>query len=159
LQFLLQTLEAGAGFADGSDLFLQDDVLRRGGPDDFRKPSQVGRAPSGPTGVAAIVAEQEGCETELGVFEITDGILTRTGEITHGFIFSFGDIDPGEVPGTSQTGELYGLPTISLDPIAGLFGDQRGRYHPAVVPFCAQIPIEPVPTRAGFIDKDEVFGF
>jgi hypothetical protein len=125
--FLFETLEAVVLFADGSDIVLKDDLLRRGGTDDCRTPSQVGWAPIGPTGVAAIVSEQEGFETEVGIFESTDGLLTCTGESAHGFIFSFGDIDHGEVPGMSQMGELYGIPTISLDAIAGFCGDQRGR--------------------------------
>ena len=109
VQFLLQTLEAVAVFADGSDIFLQDDVLRGRGTDDCREPSQVGRAPMGPARVPAIGSEQKGFETELGVFAIAEGVFTGTGEIAHGFIFDLGDRDHGEVPGTGQPGQLYGI--------------------------------------------------
>jgi Uncharacterized protein conserved in bacteria (DUF2332) len=70
LQFLLQTLAAVAVFADGSDLFLKDDVLRWDGTDDFREPAQAGWVPIGPAAVADIVSEQEDLETEFGVFEV-----------------------------------------------------------------------------------------
>jgi hypothetical protein len=51
----------------------------------------------GPAGVADIVSEQKGFETELGVFEITDGIFTRPGEVAHGCILDLEDIDRSEI--------------------------------------------------------------
>ena len=114
----------------------------------------MGRAPIGPARVADIVSEQEGFETELGVFEIADGIFTRPGEITHGFIFHLGDIDRSEITRAGQAGQLHGVSAVGFDPITRFFGNQRGGHHPAVVAFFGQIPVEPVATRAGFIDED-----
>jgi hypothetical protein len=39
-----------------------------------------------------------------------------------------------------------------------LFGNQRGRHHPAVIAFFGQIAGEPVATGAGFVDADQMFG-
>ena len=64
-----------------TDIFLKDDVLRRCGTDHLREPSEVGRAPSGPAHITDILSQQKGFQTELGVFEIADGIFTRPGEI------------------------------------------------------------------------------
>jgi hypothetical protein len=105
------------------------------------------------------VSEQEGLETKLGVFEIADGIFTRTGEIAHGFIFDFGDIDHGEVPRARQAGQLHGISAVSFDPVAGFLGDQRGGSYPAVITFFHQIPIEPGATGTSFLDEDQVVGF
>ena len=80
-----------------SDVFLNNDLLRGRGTDNFREPPQVGRAPIGPAGVADIVAQQKGFKTEFGVFEITDGIFTRPGEVANGFILDLGDIDHSEI--------------------------------------------------------------
>jgi hypothetical protein len=111
-----------------------------------------------PAHVADIVSEQEGLETKRGVFEIADGVLTCTGEITHRFIFDLGDIHRREVPRAGQAGEWHSISAVGCDPVAGLFGDQRGGHHPTVVPFFHQVAGEPGATRAGFIDKDEVCG-
>ena len=85
LQFLFETLEAFGVFGDGSDVFLKDDLLSRAGTDHLREPPEMGWAPIGPAAVADIVSQQEGFETELGVFEIADGVFTRPREIPDGF--------------------------------------------------------------------------
>ena len=97
LEFLFETLEAFGVFVDRSDIFLEDDLLRRGGTDHLAEPSQVGRAPGGPARIADIVAQQEGFETKLGGLEITDGIFTSPAEVADGFVFHRGDIDGGEI--------------------------------------------------------------
>jgi hypothetical protein len=105
------------------------------------------------------VAEQKGFETELGVLEIADGIFTRPGEIAHGLIFELREIDRGKIPRARQAGQLHGVPAIGFDAIAGLFGNQRGRHHPAIVVFLGQIALEPIATGTGFVDEDQMFGF
>lgn len=48
LELLLEALEPFSRLIDGTDVCLQDNVLRRCGADNFREPSEVGRAPIGP---------------------------------------------------------------------------------------------------------------
>jgi hypothetical protein len=98
LQCLFETLEAFALFLDGTDIFLHDDVLRRGGTHHLRAPAPVGRAPIGPAGVTEIVPEPKGFAAQRGVLEITAGIFTRPGEITHRCIFPCGDLHGREIP-------------------------------------------------------------
>jgi hypothetical protein len=81
LQFLLQSLEAVGVLVDRADVFLVNDLLRRGGTDHFREPPQMGWAPGGPARIADIVAEQKGFEPELGGLEIADGIFTGPAEV------------------------------------------------------------------------------
>src|SRR4029453_3173571 len=57
-----------------------------------------------------------------------------------------------------QSGQLHGITAIRFDPIPWLFGDQRRRYHPAVMIFFDEIAVEPIAAGAGFIDEDEMFG-
>jgi hypothetical protein len=58
---------------------------------------QMGWAPGGPAGIADIMAEQKGFETELGGLEIADGIFTSPAEVTDGFVLHRRDIDGGEI--------------------------------------------------------------
>src|SRR4029450_10898119 len=109
-------------FSNGADIFLKDDLLRWGRTDALREPSEMGRVPGGLAGVADIVTQQEGFETELGVFQVAEGIFTRPREIAHGFIFDFGDIDEGEIPRAGQSGQLSGVSAIRFDAITGVVG-------------------------------------
>jgi hypothetical protein len=104
------------------------------------------------------MSEQEGFEPKLGGLEIADGIFTRAAEVAAGFVFPRRDIDGGEVTGAHQPGQLHGITTVGFHAVAGLFRHERGRHHPALIAFVAQIAREPIPTRARFVDKDEVFG-
>jgi hypothetical protein len=155
---VLQTLAAVVGLAHGSDLVLQNDVLRWRGADDCREPSQVGRAPMSPAPIAASVSEPKGVETKLGIFEIAEGGFPCPGEVVKSFLFALGDLHGGEVPATGQSGELHGISAVRLDPVARFFGEQRRCPHPTVVPFVAQIPVEPGATGTRFRDEDEGFG-
>ena len=156
--FTLCASKAFGGRVDGPDVFLEDDVLRRGRTDDLREPSEVGRAPIGPARVPYSMPEQKGFEPKSRGLEIAEGICTRPAEVSDGFIFHLGHRDRGAIPRAGQTGQLHGLPAVGFDAVTGLFGNQRRRYHPAVVVFFREIPLEPVAAGAGFIDKDQMFG-
>src|SRR5207249_1594089 len=65
---------------DGAPIFLEDDLLGRGGADDLGEVTKVGVAPVGLSGVVDAEAEEEGLETELGGFEVLEGILAGPGE-------------------------------------------------------------------------------
>jgi hypothetical protein len=159
LEFLFEPLEAFGGFGDRPDICWENDGLRRGGTDHFREPSEMGRAPCGPARITDVVSEQDGFEAELGVFEIADGICTRPAEVANRFVFHRGDIDRGKITRARQAGQLHGVPAVGFDAVAGLLRDQGGGDDPAVIAFFGEIPVEPVATRAGFVDEDEVFGF
>ena len=133
--FLVQTPEARGVLRDGPDLFLKDDLLRRGGADDFREPPEVGRTPVGPARIADILAEQEGLETERGILKVADRIFARPGEIPDRFIVHFGDRHGGQVSRAGQAGQLHGVTAVRFDPIPSLCGNQRWCHDPAVVVF------------------------
>jgi hypothetical protein len=118
-----------------TDVFLKDDVLRRGGTDDLREPPQVGRAPSGPACVTNIGSEHKGCETQLGVFKIAERIFTGPREVANRFIVDLGDLDHSESPRARQAGQWQGVPTIRLHTVTGLFGNQRRRHPPTGIGF------------------------
>jgi hypothetical protein len=98
VEFLVETLEACGVLGDGTDVFLQDDVLRRCRADHVREPSEVGRVPSGPAYLTTILSKQEGFAPKLCRLAIAASVGTCPGEIANGFIFDFGDIDCGEIP-------------------------------------------------------------
>jgi hypothetical protein len=70
------------------------------------------------------MSEQEGFETELGRLEVSQAIFTGAGEITHGFIFSPGNIDVRQVPRTHQPGQWHRVPAVGFHMVAGLFENQ-----------------------------------
>jgi hypothetical protein len=70
-----------------------------------------------------------------------------------------GDGDGCEVTRAQQAGQFDGVSPVGFHPIAWLFGDQRGSDDPADVAFVGAIGVEPIATRAGFINKDEVWAF
>jgi hypothetical protein len=144
---------------DHADVFLKDDLLRRGGTDDLTEPSEVGWTPGGPACVPDIVPQEKGFEPKLRGRQITDGIFTRPAQIPNGFILNRRDIDRGEVPRAHQACQFDGVTTVGFDPISGLFGDQGGSDDPANMAFCGEIAVEPIATRPSFIDKDEVWAF
>jgi hypothetical protein len=94
---LFETLEPCGGFCHRTAIFLQDNLLSRCLTDDLGEPPEMGRAPVGPAGGADIVAEQERCEAQLGVFAIAAGIFACPSEIAHGCIFDGGNIDGGQI--------------------------------------------------------------
>ena len=151
-----KTLEACGVLVDRSDIFLNDDVLGRGGADHLAKPAQVSRTPSGLARLADIVAEQAGVETKLGGLEVTDGILTSPGEITPGFVFHVGAIDRGEVARPQQPSPWRRVTAVGCDPIARLFRHQRRGDDPADAPLLGQITIEPIAVGASCINEDEL---
>src|SRR5262244_4615536 len=124
LELLVETLEAVSVFGYRTDIFLEHDLLCRRRADDLGKPPEMGRAPIGPAGVADIMAEQEGFETELGVLAIAEGIFTGAGEIANRFIVHCGDIHDSEIPRAGQPGQLHGVSAVGFDAVTSLFGDK-----------------------------------
>jgi hypothetical protein len=156
LECLFQAVKTLGVFDDGTDVCLKDNVLSRCRTDDLREPSEMGWVPGGPARVADIVSEQEGVETTLGGLKIADGIFTRPGEIPHGFVFLLGNRDQGEITGAPQAGPLHRVTAVGFDAVAGLFRHEGGRHHPAVMASFCEIPVEPVATGIGCIDKDQM---
>jgi hypothetical protein len=48
---------------------------------------------------------------------------------------------------------------VGFDPLPGLLGDPGGRDDAADLAFVGELAVEPIATRAGFIDKDKVRAF
>jgi hypothetical protein len=158
LELLCETLEAFRVFGHGADLCLKDDWLRRGRAPHLREPPERGRVPGGPARVPSVVPEQKGFETALGIFEITEGIFACPGAVAHGFIFHLGDRDRGEIPRARQAGQWHGVPAVRCDAVTGLCGNQRGGHDPAIRAFFRPRALEPVATRTGFVDEEQMCG-
>jgi hypothetical protein len=95
-QYRCEPREAFGVLINRPDVFWKADVLSRCRTDHYRAPPQVGGAPSGPARLAASLSEHAGCETDLGILEIADGVCTRPGEVADGCICAVGDRDQGE---------------------------------------------------------------
>ena len=154
---MCETPQACRGFDDRADIFWKDNLLRGGGTHYLRKPPEVGRAPVSSARVAEILPEPEGCEPARGRLEVPPGIFAGAAEIAHGFIFHGGHRHRGEIPRAHQTGQVDGVTTVGLHPVAWLFGHERGRHDPAEMALFRQIAREPIPTGSCCIDKDQVW--
>jgi hypothetical protein len=146
-------------FADGPDVFLQDNLLRRRGTDDLAEPAQVSGTPVGPTCLADIVSQEKRLETDLGALEILEGIFTCPAQVANSFVLALGNIDGREIPRAQQPGELHSIAAVGFDTVTGLLGNQGGCHDRAARAFFHQIPGEPVATGASLIDKEQVVAF
>jgi hypothetical protein len=138
---------------------LEHGLLRGGGTDDFAKPPEVGRVPVCPACIPDILPQEKGFEPKLRGLEIVDSIFTRPAQVPNGFIVHLGDVDGSKVARAHQAGQFDGVSPVGFDPIPGLSGNQGGGHDPADIAFFRQVAVEPIATRAGFIDKDEVLTF
>jgi hypothetical protein len=159
VEFLCEPGKTCAVVRHGSDVFLENDWLRGRGTDHRTKPAEMGWAPGGLARVAAIVAQEKGFEAMLGCLEIAQRIFTGTTEVTDGFVRDLWDINGREVARAHQAGQLHGITPVRFDSIPRLFRDERRGNDPADVTFFGEIAVEPIPTRACFIDKHQMLAF
>jgi len=157
--FLLEALKPCGVLGHGADVFLEDDLLGWRGTDDLAESPEVSRPPGGPACIPNVLPQEQRFAPKLRGLEIVDSIFTRPAQVTHRFILHLGHVDRGEISRAHQTGQLDGVSSVGFDPIPGLFRDQRRCDDPADMTFFRQRAVEPIPTRAGCIDKDEVFTF
>ena len=122
-------------FGDGAHIFLEDDLLRWGGTDDFTEPPEMGRAPGGPARIADILPQEKGFEAKFRGLEVADDIFTRPTQIPNGFIIDLGDVDGGEVARAHQPGQFDGISAVGFDPIPGFFGINEGATTQQTWPF------------------------
>jgi hypothetical protein len=159
LAFVLTTLKACGLCVDSPPIFLEDDVLSGGGTDHVAQPAQVGRAPGGPARVAEIVPQQKGFEAKLGGLEIPKSLLTGAGEGADGLILDRWPTDRRELPSPHGSDQLDSITAVGFDSVPSPSGAQGGGDDPAGIAFSGEIAGEPVATRAGFVDKNEILAF
>jgi hypothetical protein len=158
-EFLLEAHKPFGVLGHSTDVFLKDDLLCWRGTDDLAEPPEVSGAPGGPACIPDILPQEKRFEPKLRSLEVVESIFTPPAQVANRFILHFGYVNRGEVPRAHQAGQFDGVSSVGFDPIPWFFGDQRGRDDPANLAFFGQIAVEPIPTRACFIDKDEVFTF
>ena len=154
-----QPMEPFGVFGHRPPVFLKDEVRRWGGTHNLAEPAPVRWAPGSPAGIPAVMPEQHGFAAQLGRLQIMERLFTRTAQVTNGFVCDLGDLDRREIPGAHQPGPWDGIPTIGVDAVASLLGDQGGGDDPAIIAFVGQRAVEPVPPRSRFRDEDSVVGF
>jgi hypothetical protein len=81
------------------------------------------------------------------------GIFPEASEISHGFIFAVRDADSSQLARPVKSGQLHGVAPVILDSFSALLWDQGRRGDHALDIFLFQMAINPIPTRAGLIDK------
>ena len=155
LQFGLEMSETFGMLRDGSDVFLENDLLSRRRADDFGEPAKMCLVPVRFSDITDVEAKEKGLEPELGGFQIGDCVLSSPAEVPDCFVFEPGDIDWVQIAGPHETGELNGIAGIGLDPIPRSSRNQGWSDHVTQVVLSGEEPIEAVPAWAGFIGKDK----
>jgi hypothetical protein len=138
---------------------LEDAWLRRGGPAHCTEPPEVGRAPGGPAYRADGLPQEKRCEPKRRGLAIAESSCTRPTQVPHRCLLYLGPGDRGEVSRAHEACQCDGIPAVGFTPIAWFLGEQRRGDDPADLAFFHQRAGEPIPTRAGFRDKDEVLTF
>jgi hypothetical protein len=80
-------------------------------------------------------------------------LLPGAYDVAERFLLGRRDVHGGERAGAKRESEITGIAAVGLDPVAGAFGDQRGRRHDAVLGLTAQVALEPEPARARLVDE------
>jgi hypothetical protein len=155
LEFGFDVGEMVGAFGYSADVFLENDLLGRGGQSDSRELVEMSGAPGRSAGVVDVVAQQKGFEAELGCLEIVHGVLASAGEIADGFIVDVGDVDGGKIAGSQETCEGGCIAAIGLDSIAGFLGDERRCDDEAGEAFLGEVAIEGEAARSRFVGEDE----
>lgn len=133
LAFLFATLETFGVCVHGPDIVLEDDVWRRGGPDDRRAPPEVGRSPGGPARLAEVVSEKQRCQAKFGGLQGTDDSFTSPTQVANGLICNRGNIDRGESPRAHQTGQVHGIAAALAASQLTRVWHRRSAYPPEVI--------------------------
>ena len=87
VECLCETLPAFGVLVHGSDIGLEDDLVRRGRTPHFRASVPVGRTPGSLARIADIMPQQKRVEPERGGLESPNGVCPRSAPIAAGFVF------------------------------------------------------------------------
>jgi hypothetical protein len=155
VKFLLKALETCRVCADRLPVCLHNDRLRRWRADDLAEPSEVRRTPGGAAHRADILPEEKRVAPKRGSLASPDRLCTSAAQVPNRGILDCRDIDRCQVTRAPQAGQRDRVPTVGVDPIAGLLGDQRGGHPPADMALLGQLAVAPVPARTCLSDQDE----
>ena len=126
--FLLKTRQTCRVLVDRPHLCLEADWLDGSVTAHRPELAERGRAPMSLAGVADIVPEEESFEAKFRGLQVSDGL-----------IFFLGDIDGRAIPRAHQPGQWHGIAAVRVPAVTGLFWQEGGRHHPAVIALVAQI--------------------
>jgi hypothetical protein len=125
LQLLFEPLQACSVFGDSPHVFLEDDLLRGCGTDDFGEPTQMGRAAGSSAGIPDIAPQQKGFETNLRRLRLRMA-SSRARLRSRMASSSTEGIEMGvENAGAHQAGQLYNVAAVGFAAVARLFGEER----------------------------------
>jgi len=119
---------------------VKDDLRGGRGADDVGEPAQMGGVPARSAFVADVLPQHEGLEPMRGRCEILHRVVARPAQVAQ------------------EPGQRQGIAAVGLDPVAGLARDQRRGDDVAGHARPGEVPIQPVPARAGLPDEHQPRG-
>jgi hypothetical protein len=106
------------------DVFLENNLLRGLGHDQFGEVPLVGIVPTALAGVAISQAQQKTLEPLPRFALVAHGGKARPDQIPNRFVLLVGDVNDRQFPGSIQPGQLFGIPAIGLHPIGSFLRGQ-----------------------------------
>ena len=103
------------------------------------------------SGIPAAVAQEEALDALAGLPNILAGDLARTNEIAHGFVGIVRDPDGRQFSGTREPRQHERIKPIGLDVIPSPTRRVSRRDDVADVTGIADLPMQTVPARTGFV--------
>jgi len=144
---------------DGTNVFLEDNLLCLSVARDFGEPSQMSRAPISFAAVANIMSEQKRLEAKLACLEVAHEAFTGATQITYCFVFYFWNEDGSEISGAHLASQVNSVLPVGLDTVSTFLRNKRRGNDNAFQAFAFQITIEAVTARTGFVGEYEFVAF
>jgi hypothetical protein len=148
----LRRVVGGGGRPGGGDAILQHDVMHGLLEAQPGEPAPVHQRP-GRAVVVMAVAQQEARQLLASLTQRAHRRQTRTHQIADRLMCRVRHPDRGQFTGPMQLGEVDRIPPVGLDPLTGLARDQRRSDDHAFVSCRAQLSLDAVTARSGFITK------
>lgn len=102
--------------------------------------------------------EQELGETVFGAEQVRADVFAAAQQIANGFFLLGRNVNRCQCAGAKQHGELRGIASIRLDPVAHAAWDQGRRDHVARDPGGVQRPLQIKPARTRLVATSQVGG-
>ena len=113
----------------------------------------MGGIPTGPPLVANVVPQQERLQPVLRRLQIAHRIVATTAQISNGLVGDLRHVNGAQITAAHQARQRDRITAISLHAVSRLPRDQRGRHHVTAQAVAPEVSVQPVATRARFVDE------
>jgi hypothetical protein len=131
-------------------------LLHRLGHDQAGQITFVGVIPTALAAVSKTQPQEKTFQTLPGFALAHHAAHAGADKISHRFILLVRHVDAGQFTRAKETGQLFGITPIGLDPGGSLFGHKRWGYNDAVKSFLLEITMNDVAAGTRFVDEAQL---